>query len=257
MMVQEVTTGKTGGFFFFFFFECPGWDFRKHLGTLNIHLLHPLLLSIFFFSGVQPKTIPDLGQGSRGGRMSGEQSETWRASRTLGDHLDHPFPLPDRRRPGLKEGLTQDHTVRSFSNAVTNCTTNLVASKNQFFCITVLQVISQVWVFLEENQGISRLSFCLESLGEDGFPANLSCWQHAVPVAVGPRSPVPRWLSPGGHSLLLQGRCTPWLIASFLCLQRKQRRVRSFSCHISLTLLPSSSHLGTRVISLGPLGGPR
>lgn len=156
--------------------------------------------------------------------MSGEQSETWRASWTLGDHLDHPFPLPDgRRRPGLKEGLTQDHTVRSFSNAVTNCATNLVASKNQIFCITVLQVISLVWVFLEENQGISRLSFCLESLGEDGFPANLSCWQHAVPVAVGPRSLVPRWRSAGGHSLLLQGRCIPWLIAGFLCLQSKQR----------------------------------
>lgn len=39
----------------------------------------------------------------------------------LGDHLDHPFQLTDRRRrPNLKEGLTQDHTVWSFSNAVTN-----------------------------------------------------------------------------------------------------------------------------------------
>lgn len=56
-------------------------------------------------------------------------------------------------------------------------------------------VRSLLWVFLEENQGVSRLSLFLESSGEDWFSANLSCWQNSVSVTVGPRSPFPCWLS--------------------------------------------------------------
>lgn len=62
----------------------------------------------FYFSyyGLQPKSILALWQSSGGGRMSGERSETLRAGQTLGDYLDHPFRLTDRkRRPSLKEEL--------------------------------------------------------------------------------------------------------------------------------------------------------
>lgn len=89
-----------------------------------------------------------------------------------------------------------------------------------------------VWVALDESQGVNVLSFFLEALGTNLFPAHLSCWQDSVPYSYRTEIPEIFWLWTEGYCQLLEATTffgssrpartsqvhLPWSLSGLLCL---------------------------------------